>query len=232
MSEKVIYPLKSPTMLVQQEQKVRCSSFPRIREFLVCPTIRSGRGGPLVCLQNILTFSLPHSNGGKKIQNPPTFERTLLSHIFPSSAQVDGLDVVVGGHTNTFLWTQGESPSKKDRLESPSGPYPTVVEQASGRRVLVVQTSGYGKYLGRLKVTFDERTGDVLDYSGNPVLLDASVEKDAGVEAQVRAYAEKVRGDEALSSVVYIMCINVTTVYYYLLLVYYLLCTRSLVVHF
>ena len=106
--------------------------------------------------------------------------------------QVDGLGVVVGGHTNTFLWTQGAFPSKKDPLESPQGPYPTVVEQQSGRKVLVVQTSGYGKYLGRLKVTFDDQTGEVRRFSGNPILLDASVPKDQKVERQVRAYADEV----------------------------------------
>ena len=45
-----------------------------------------------------------------------------------------GLDVVVGGHSNTFLYT-GPAPDR----EEPEGEYPTVVKQQSGRRVLVVQ---------------------------------------------------------------------------------------------
>ncbi len=139
--------------------------------------------GGIVCLQNILAS--PRSCFPASI--PSSFPLLL-----PFLPQVDGLDVVVGGHTNTFLWTEGASPSKKDPLESPSGPYPTVVEQDGGRKVLVVQTSGYGKYLGRLKVTFDDRTEEVTRFSGSPVLLDSSVPKDPEVERQVRAYAEKV----------------------------------------
>ena len=45
------------------------------------------------------------------------------------------IDVVVGGHTNTFLYT-GTPPTQE---EVPSGPYPTIVTQPSGRKVPVVQ---------------------------------------------------------------------------------------------
>ncbi|CAB1342768.1 unnamed protein product [Coregonus sp. 'balchen'] len=70
--------------------------------------------------------------------------------------RVKGVDVVIGGHSNTFLYT-GEQPSS----EVPAGPYPVIVRSDDGRDVPVVQAFAFGKYLGYLKVTFDE-TGNVL----------------------------------------------------------------------
>jgi 2',3'-cyclic-nucleotide 2'-phosphodiesterase (5'-nucleotidase family) len=73
------------------------------------------------------------------------------------------------------------------------GSYPTVIEQPStGRKVLVVQTSGYGKYLGQLKVEFDSR-GEMSGYDGNPVLLDSSKPKDQDLERLVQDYSERVK---------------------------------------
>ena len=47
----------------------------------------------------------------------------------------------------------------------PAGQYPTEVLQPSGRRVLVVQTNGYGLYLGHLRITFNQvcyRNDDIV----------------------------------------------------------------------
>ncbi|WAR06762.1 V5NTD-like protein [Mya arenaria] len=51
-----------------------------------------------------------------------------------------------------------------------------VVNQMDGGLALVVQAFTFGKYLGYLNVTFDV-AGKVIDYGGNPILLDASVEQ-------------------------------------------------------
>ncbi|XP_056283485.1 5'-nucleotidase isoform X2 [Pseudoliparis swirei] len=93
--------------------------------------------------------------------------------------RVRGVDVVIGGHSNTFLYT-GPAPSS----EVPAGPYPFMVQSADGRQVPVVQAYAFGKYLGHLKVTFDE-AGSVLKASGNPILLDHSVPQDPEVLADV-----------------------------------------------
>lgn len=85
---------------------------------------------------------------------------------------VDGIDIVIGGHTNTFLWN-GASPD----LENQEGPYPTVVKQASGRTVAVVQAYAYTKYIGKLYLMFDSQ-GEMIKYDGNPILLDKSVPQD------------------------------------------------------
>lgn len=57
------------------------------------------------------------------------------------------VDLVIGGHDNTFLWN-GEQPD----TENPKGPYPLVVVQPSGKRVPVVQAYAFTKYLGKLTI--------------------------------------------------------------------------------
>jgi hypothetical protein len=43
--------------------------------------------------------------------------------------EVEEIDVVVGGHSHTYLFS-GENPPS---IEKPEGPYPTYIEQASGK---------------------------------------------------------------------------------------------------
>lgn len=93
--------------------------------------------------------------------------------------KVRGVDVVIGGHTNTFLFT-GDPPSS----EVPAGSYPFMVDSEDGRQVPVVQAYAFGKYLGFLKVTFDSN-GNVLKNSGNPILLNSSVTPDPDIQAEV-----------------------------------------------
>ncbi|XP_028411615.1 5'-nucleotidase-like [Dendronephthya gigantea] len=91
--------------------------------------------------------------------------------------KVVGVDVVVGGHSNTFLYT-GNPPSD-DKCQ---GPYPFVVhpEHNTNLSVPVVQAYYYSKYLGKLQVTFND-AGEVTAWSGNPVLLSSTVPKDQQV---------------------------------------------------
>ncbi|XP_061195055.1 snake venom 5'-nucleotidase-like [Saccostrea echinata] len=90
--------------------------------------------------------------------------------------QVEGVDVVVGGHTNTFLY-KGTAPS----VEKPVGEYPHVIEKSNGERTLVVQDYAFGKYLGFLQVEFDNN-GKVVSFGGNPIILNNSVAKDTKVQ--------------------------------------------------
>lgn len=55
--------------------------------------------------------------------------------------------------------------------------YPTVVRpENSDEMVLVVQVQIFFRYLGYLKVTFDDE-GKIIGYSGKPISLDSSVEQ-------------------------------------------------------
>ncbi len=108
----------------------------------------------------------------------------LLSHVGYRRDQeiaraVDGIDVIVGGHSHTLL-------SNTD--EKAIGPYPTFVRNPAGVDVPIVQAYAYSKYLGDLKVVFDD-AGNVKSTSGAPILLDAAVTPDAGFVAKVKELA-------------------------------------------
>ncbi|XP_010881087.1 5'-nucleotidase isoform X1 [Esox lucius] len=96
--------------------------------------------------------------------------------------RVKGVDVVIGGHSNTFLYT-----GKKPSSEIPAGPYPVIVKSEDGRKVPVVQAFAFGKYLGYLKVTFDE-SGNVHQSTGNPILLNSSIPQDPQILAEVNEW--------------------------------------------
>ncbi|XP_073482993.1 5'-nucleotidase [Aquarana catesbeiana] len=100
--------------------------------------------------------------------------------------KVRGVDVVVGGHTNTFLYT-GPPPSN----DVPVGEYPFIVKSDDGRSVPVVQAYAFGKYLGYLDVTFDEQ-GNVLHSLGNPILLNSSIPEDPALLAEVNKWKEQL----------------------------------------
>lgn len=58
------------------------------------------------------------------------------------------VDVVIGGHSNTFLYS-GAQPD----IENIDGLYPTVITQSGGKRVPVVQAYAFTKYLGELELS-------------------------------------------------------------------------------
>ncbi|KAH8266261.1 hypothetical protein KR038_004164 [Drosophila bunnanda] len=87
------------------------------------------------------------------------------------------VDVVVGGQSHTLLYT-GRVPGK----DISEGPYPTVVVKANGKKVPVVQAYAYTKYLGRMSLEFD-RAGNLLNFRGQPILLDTSFKPQSDVEA-------------------------------------------------
>ncbi len=88
----------------------------------------------------------------KEIEGQGIDKIVLLSHVgYPKdqeiAAAVDGIDVIVGGHSHTLL-------SNTD--EKAAGPYPTMVKNPSGKDVPIVQAYAYSKYLGDLTVVFDD----------------------------------------------------------------------------
>lgn len=104
----------------------------------------------------------------------------LLSHVgLPRDKQiaaaVDGIDVIVGGHSHTLL---------SNVQEGAAGAYPVFVRSPSGRDVPIVQAYAYSKYVGELRVVFDDE-GNVVSAQGEPHLLDASVTPDPGFVARV-----------------------------------------------
>jgi 5'-nucleotidase / UDP-sugar diphosphatase len=90
------------------------------------------------------------------------------------AAETTGVDVIVGGHTNTYL---------SNVAENAEGPYPTMVGKTA-----IVSAYAYGKFLGELNVTFDD-AGDVVTAVGEPIIMDAGVVEDAPTVARIAELA-------------------------------------------
>ena len=96
-----------------------------------------------------------------------------------------GVDVIVGGHTNTLL---------SNTNERAAGPYPTMVGKTA-----VVQAYAYGKYLGELNVTFDD-AGEVVSATGEPIVIDGEIAENAEIVARVGELAQPL--DEIRNKIV------------------------------
>ncbi|GLO70839.1 multifunctional 2',3'-cyclic-nucleotide 2'-phosphodiesterase/5'-nucleotidase/3'-nucleotidase [Phaeobacter inhibens] len=101
------------------------------------------------------------------------------------AAGTTGVDVIVGGHSNTYL---------SNISDKAAGPYPTMVND-----VAIVQAYAYGKFLGELNVTFDD-AGNVVEAVGEPLIMDGTVTEDEGTVARIAELAKPL--DEIRNKVV------------------------------
>lgn len=99
------------------------------------------------------------------------------------------VDVVVGGHSHTFLY------SGVANGDTPYGPYPVTITQASGKKVPVVQAYAFTKYLGILHLQFDE-AGNLVFFEGSPLVLDAEIEQDDDVIGALEEFRADVENYE------------------------------------
>lgn len=86
--------------------------------------------------------------------------------------QVEGIDIIVGGHTHTKL----------------SGP--SFITEGKTEPTIIVQASEYGKFLGTLSVDFDEN-GKVTAYEGELVDVAAKAE-DAEAAEMLAPYKDQI----------------------------------------
>jgi 5'-nucleotidase len=91
------------------------------------------------------------------------------------AAAIDGIDAIVGGHSNTLL---------SNVIDGADGPYPTMVDAPDGSATPIVQAFAYSKYLGELELTFDD-DGKVTAASGDLITLDASIPEDEAMVARI-----------------------------------------------
>ncbi len=95
------------------------------------------------------------------------------------ASETTGVDVIVGGHDNTYL------SNVSDRAK---GPYPTMVGSTA-----IVQAYAYGKFLGELNVVFND-AGEIVSATGEPITLDAGVAEDAATKARIAEAAQPLEG--------------------------------------
>ncbi|MEM9580266.1 MAG: bifunctional metallophosphatase/5'-nucleotidase [Pseudomonadota bacterium] len=91
------------------------------------------------------------------------------------AAETTGVDVIVGGHSNTLL---------SNTNERAVGPYPTMVGNTA-----IVQAYAYGKFLGELNVSFND-AGEITEATGEPLIIDGQVAEDADTKARIKEAAE------------------------------------------
>lgn len=115
------------------------------------------------------------------------------------ATQVTGVDIIIGGHSHTFLYNpatpQTFSPPNLGPL-TPAGAYPTVVGGAvaangAAEPVLVVAAYQWGTFLGNLDVTFNA-DGVLTAWGGNPIYISREVAKDPTLDEQLEPYREAV----------------------------------------
>ncbi len=97
------------------------------------------------------------------------------------AAQVDGIDLIVGGHSNTLMTNDDDA----------TLPYPIYVDGPSGQRVPIAHAYAYSKYLGEIKLVFAD-DGTIKSVSGDPILIDSSFAPDATMVARIKELAEPI----------------------------------------
>lgn len=94
--------------------------------------------------------------------------------------RVDGIDLIVGGHSHTLL---------SNTLRDAAGPYPIVEKAPDGTPVPIVQAGAYGRNLGMIEIAFDA-ADRVAGWRGDTLLLAQSLPEDEQVAALVARLAE------------------------------------------
>jgi 5'-nucleotidase len=98
------------------------------------------------------------------------------------ASEVDGIDLIVGGHSNTYMSNEGEKAQT---------PYPLSVTSPSGKQVPIAHAYAYSKYLGEIKIVFND-DGSIKSVSGEPVLIDAQFTPNPAMVARIKELAAPI----------------------------------------
>ncbi|GJQ85907.1 hypothetical protein Trydic_g21762 [Trypoxylus dichotomus] len=112
--------------------------------------------------------------------------------------EVEGIDLIIGGLSHGLYWNSPEAPSD----EEIKGPYPYVVQNSRNktRKVLILHTYGFSKYLGKILLRFDSQN-NLIDYTPDPLFLHGKFPEDPPTAKLVRIYKRAVNNVENLDQV-------------------------------
>jgi 5'-nucleotidase / UDP-sugar diphosphatase len=96
---------------------------------------------------------------------------------------VSGLAAIISGHTNSLL---------SNRQQKADGPSPLVVMSQDHAPVLLVSAYAYGKYLGKLRFSFDDK-GRPTAWDGEPILLDHAIKPDDVIRGEIDKYYQPIK---------------------------------------
>jgi 5'-nucleotidase len=111
----------------------------------------------------------------------------LLSHIgyltdIELAKKLKGVGVIVGGHSHTPLGKY-----EGNGLPRAEGDYPTVVRDANGKNVLILQSWEWGKLYGRMRITLSAE-GVPVTWRGENTPVTNAFAADSRLAATVRAF--------------------------------------------
>lgn len=109
----------------------------------------------------------------------------LLSHLgldkdIDLAQKLPDIDIIIGGHTHNLL----------SNSQTADGPYPIVVKHPDSSQTLIVSAGVFGRFVGKLKATVDNK-GHIISYSGDTVPLSDKVKPDR----QTAAFIAKQSAD-------------------------------------
>ena len=157
--------------------------------------------GPTVTQSNLLTSV---QKSVDELTKQGVNKIILLSHIgyqedIQLAKKLRNVDVIIGGHSHSPLGTPALPGWPK-----PSGPYPTVVPDSTGRNVFIAQSWEWGKVFGRMKVDFDDLGQVVRVAEAEAIPVDSTIPEDpvikslvAALHAPIAAQANAVVGNTA-----------------------------------
>ncbi|MBF2066097.1 MAG: 5'-nucleotidase C-terminal domain-containing protein [Calothrix sp. C42_A2020_038] len=109
--------------------------------------------------------------------------------------QVNGIDIIVGGHSHTPL---GNMPGA-------TVSYPIIEKSPDGHKVLIVTDWEWGKYLGDIHVSFDNK-GEVISWKGSPTPVSRDITPDLAFQkkleqlaAPIKTLRQKIIGETTLT---------------------------------
>jgi len=100
--------------------------------------------------------------------------------------EVEDIDIIVGGHSHTFLYS-GTPPS----IEKPYGPYPLYVINVKNKAIPILQAYANTKYVGKVILKFDSN-GELVNIDGSPTLLNHEIKQDPTMLTVVDEWKPKV----------------------------------------
>ncbi|XP_055530646.1 apyrase-like [Wyeomyia smithii] len=101
------------------------------------------------------------------------------------------IDVIVGGHSHTFLYSKESKMPYDEKNDVIEGSYPVIVENSENHQVLIVQAKAHRKYVGRFTLYFDQG-GHVKYWEGFPLFVNGSVPQDPEVAKDMIRWRESV----------------------------------------
>ncbi|KAJ2374178.1 hypothetical protein IW150_003247 [Coemansia sp. RSA 2607] len=98
------------------------------------------------------------------------------------AANTHGLDLIVGGHSHTYLALNESEPGA-------GGRYPTAVTNLDGKTTYVVQAKAWGEYVGYVDINF-KPDGSVASLTGMPIHMTQDIVEDPAMASNIAKWRE------------------------------------------